>query len=155
MTSSSFSLRHNLKIFILKNLTKNCFNKQKILLQSLTKQFLDGDQIYPLPPVQIGCKTSPVDIGLTKSWLRAKPDPQLLIFHSLSHKKSLFLRIFDDVNPCDLRFGSPFPNKKSWFHQCIKPCAMCVPDTGCCIFLLLRAASRMVAYNIAKMQNIR
>ena len=41
MTSSSFSRRHELKLFYLKNLTKNSFNLQKILLLSLTKQFLD------------------------------------------------------------------------------------------------------------------
>ena len=43
----------------------------------------------------------------SKSWLRAKSDSQLLIFHSLPHKKSLFTRIFDDVIVCDLRFGPP------------------------------------------------
>ena len=65
MTSSSFLRRHNLKIIILKDLTKNCFNKHKILLVSLTKQFLDRGQICPLSStVQIMCKNSPVDIGL-------------------------------------------------------------------------------------------
>ena len=63
MTSPSFSWRHNLKIFYIKNLRKNSLNMQKILLLSLTKQFLDREQICP--PVQIGCKNSPVDIGLT------------------------------------------------------------------------------------------
>ena len=47
MTSSLFAWRHNLKNFIFKNLTKNSFNMQKILLLSLTKQFLDGGQIPP------------------------------------------------------------------------------------------------------------
>ena len=38
---------------------------QKILLLSLTKQFLGIGGKSP-PPVQIGCKNSPVDIGLSK-----------------------------------------------------------------------------------------
>ena len=32
---------------------------------------------------------------------------------------------------------------------------MCIPGTGCCIFVLLRAPSLVVACNIAKVQNIR
>ena len=32
---------------------------------------------------------------------------------------------------------------------------MCIPDIGCCIFVLLHASLRVVAYNIANMQNIR
>ena len=51
MTSSSFSWRHNLKIFYFENLTKNSFNKQKILLLSQAKQFLDREG--KSPPVQI------------------------------------------------------------------------------------------------------
>ena len=48
MTSSLFSWRHNLKIFDIKNLTKNGFNKQKILLLSLTNRFLDrGANLLP------------------------------------------------------------------------------------------------------------
>ena len=54
----------------------------------------------------------------------------------------------------DLRFSPP-PNSKSRLRLCIKPCAICIPDTGCCIFVLLRAPSLVVAYNIAKKQNIR
>ena len=50
---------------------------------------------------------------------------------------------------------APPPNPKSWIRLCIKPCAMCIPDTGCCIFVLLRAPSLVVAYSIAKAQNIR
>ena len=65
MTSSSFSWRHKLKIFILKNLTKTSFNKQKILLLSLTNRFLDRGANLPFPPVQKGCKNSSVEIGLT------------------------------------------------------------------------------------------
>ena len=37
----------------------------------------------------------------------------------------------------------------------VKPCAMCIPDTGCSIFVLLRALSQVVAYYIAKGQIIR
>ena len=66
MTSSLFSRCHKLKIFYFENLTKNSFNKQKTLLLSLTKQFLDWGQICPLFPVQIGCENSPVDRGLTE-----------------------------------------------------------------------------------------
>ena len=62
MTLLSFSGRHHLKRIILKNLTKNSFNKQKILLLSLINRFLDRGQIYP--PLQIGYKNSPVDMGL-------------------------------------------------------------------------------------------
>ena len=47
------------------------------------------------------------------------------------------------------------PNQKSWLRLCIKSRAMCIPDTGRYIFVLLRAPSRVVAYNVAKMQNIR
>ena len=54
----------------------------------------------------------------------------------------------------DLRFSPP-PNSKSRLRLCIKPCAICIPDTGCCIFVLLRAPSLVVAYNIAKKQNVR
>ena len=57
-------------------------------------------------------------------------------FYSLSHKKSLFSKIFDDVNACDLRFSPP-SNSKSRRRLCIKPCAICIPETGCCILILL------------------
>ena len=40
MTSLSLWRRHNLKILYFKNTAKNISNKQKILLLSLTKQFL-------------------------------------------------------------------------------------------------------------------
>ena len=63
MTSSSFSLRHNLKRFIFKNLIINSFNKQKISILSLTNRFLDREANLP-PPIQIRCKNSPVYIGL-------------------------------------------------------------------------------------------
>ena len=45
--------------------------------------------------------------SFSKSWLRAKSDPQLLIFYSLTHKKSLFSKISDDVIARDLRFSPP------------------------------------------------
>ena len=51
---------------LFRNLTKSCFNKQKILLLALTKQFFDkggGGEICPPLPEQIGCENSPVDIG--------------------------------------------------------------------------------------------
>ena len=51
------------------------------------------------------CGSSPCP--LAKSWLRAKPDPKLLIFYSLPHKKSLFSKISDYVIACDLRFAPP------------------------------------------------
>ena len=56
----------------------------------------------------------------------------------------------------DLRFSPP-PNSKSRLRLCIRPCAICIPDTGCCIFVLLRAPPLVVAYSIAnaKRQNIR
>ena len=38
---------------------------------------------------------------------------------------------------------------------CIKSCAMCIPDACRCIFVLLHAPLRVVAFNIANMQNIR
>ena len=65
MTSSLFAWRQNLKIFIFKNFTKNSFNMQKILFLSLTNRFLDRGANLP-PPVQIGCKNSPVCIGLNQ-----------------------------------------------------------------------------------------
>ena len=71
----------------------------------------------------------------SKSWLRAKSDLKRLIFYSLSHKKSLFSKISDDVNACDLWFSPP-PNPKSWLRQCIKPRAICIPDTGCRMLVL-------------------
>ena len=46
------------------------------------------------------------------------------------------------------------PNQKSWLRLCFKSRAMRIPHTGCYIFVLLRAPSRVVAYNVAKMQNI-
>ena len=46
------------------------------------------------------------------------------------------------------------PNQKSWLRLCNKLCAMYIPDTGHCIIVLLRAPSRVVACNIAKVQNI-
>ena len=36
----------------------------------------------------------------------------------------------------DLRFSPP-PNSKSRLRLCIKPCAICIPDTGRCILVLL------------------
>ena len=42
---------------------------QKILLLSLTNRFLDRGANLPPPPVQIGCKNSPVNIGLIKAAL--------------------------------------------------------------------------------------
>ena len=44
MTSSLFLRRHNHNICYFKNLTQNSLSKQKILLLSLTKQFLDRGQ---------------------------------------------------------------------------------------------------------------
>ena len=64
MTSSSFLRRHNLKKFISKNLIKNSISKQKISILSVTNRFLDRGANLP-PPVQIGCKNSPVYIGLS------------------------------------------------------------------------------------------
>ena len=72
MTSSSFSWRHNLKKFIFKNLTKNSFNNQKISILSLTNRFLDRGANLP-PPVQIGCKNSPVCIGLKQEYFMRIP----------------------------------------------------------------------------------
>ena len=69
-----------------------------------------------------------------------------------AHKKSLFSKISDDVIACNLQFGPP--NPKSLLRLCIKPCAMWIPDTYCYIFVLLHAPLRVVAYNIAKVQNI-
>ena len=64
MTLSLFAWRHNLKKFSFKNLTKNSFNLQKIILPSLFNRFLDRGKFAP-PPVQIGCKNSPVFKGLS------------------------------------------------------------------------------------------
>ena len=36
----------------------------------------------------------------------------------------------------DLRFSPP-PNSKSRLRLCIKPCAICIPDTSRCILVLL------------------
>ena len=36
----------------------------------------------------------------------------------------------------------------------ITSCAICIPDMGVRIFVLFRASSRVVAYNVAKVQNI-
>ena len=50
--------------------------------------------------------------SLAKFWKRAMPRPRLLILHSavsLSHKKSLFSKILDDVIACDLPVG-PCPS---------------------------------------------
>ena len=49
---------------------------------------------------------------------------------------------------------APSPNQKPWLCLCLKLCAMCIPDMGCCIFVLLCAPSQVVAYNVAKVQNI-
>ena len=49
MTSLSFSWRHNLNKIILKNLTKNSFNNQKISILSLTNRFLDRGANLPPP----------------------------------------------------------------------------------------------------------
>ena len=35
-----------------------------------------------------------------------------------------------------LRFNPP-PNSKSRLRLCIKPCAICIPDTGRCVLVLL------------------
>ena len=51
--SSLFSRRHNLKIFYLKDFTKNSFNKQEILLLLLAKQFLDRGTNLPSHPTGI------------------------------------------------------------------------------------------------------
>ena len=72
----------------------------------------------------------------SKSWLRAKSDPQHLIFHSLSHANSLFSKISEDVIACDLQF-CPLPNPKPWLPLCITSCAICLPNTGYCILVLL------------------
>ena len=71
----------------------------------------------------------------TKFWLRAKSNSQLLILHFLSHNKSLFSKISDDVVACDLWF-SPIANPKSCLRLCIKPCAIYIPDTRSCILVL-------------------
>ena len=54
-------------------------------------------------------------------------------------------------------FGLAPPNPESWLpvRLCIKPCAMCIPDICCCIFVLFLVPLRVVAYNIATVQNIR
>ena len=62
------------------------------------------------------------------------------------------MKISYDVIACDLRFGPP--NAKSWLRLCMKLRAMCIPDTCRCIFVLLYAPLRVVANNIAKVQNI-
>ena len=67
MTSSSFLSHHNLKIFSFKHLTKNNFNKQKILLLSHTKQFLDRGANSPPPPI-------PKDVKIARQIL-GKYDP--------------------------------------------------------------------------------
>ena len=46
------------------------------------------------------------------------------------------MKFFDDVIACDVLFSPP-PNSKSWLCLCIKPYAICIPDTGCCILVLL------------------
>ena len=50
--------------------------------------------------------------------------------------------------------GLALPRSRSWLRLCIKPFANCIPDTGRCIFVLLRALTRVVAYYIVKVQNI-
>ena len=85
-------------------------------------------------------------------------DMSVILFnlHSLSHKKSLFSKIPDDVIACDLRFSPP-PTPKSWLQLCIKPCAICIPDTGCCILLMLTHHHERSLQHCkdAKQQNIR
>ena len=52
----------------------------------------------------------------------------------------------------DLRFSPP-PNSKSRLRLCIKPCAICIPDTSRCILVIVDAPSRAVAYNIPNVQS--
>ena len=53
------------------------------------------------------------------------------------------LHVICGLNPTQSKIlGTPM-------HQ-----TMCIPNSGCCIFVLLRAPSLVVAYNIAKVQNI-
>ena len=60
--------------------------------------------------------------------MQAQPDPQLLIFHSFSRKKSLFLKISDGVIACDLRFGPrPNPNQGYAFESNHVQCAYQIP----------------------------
>ena len=89
------------------------------------------------PPPGPICDT----FDLYTNLLTTSPNFDMLVIlfnlHSLSHKKSLFSKISDDVIACDLRFSLP-PNPKSWLQLCIKPCAICIPDNGCCILVLLK-----------------
>ena len=62
------------------------------------------------------CSSSPSP--LAKSWLRAKPYPQLT-FHSLSRKNSLFSKISDDIIACNLRFAPPHPIQKPGYAYAI------------------------------------
>ena len=62
--------------------------------------------------------------------------PSFCSFILCPQKNLFFRKFFDDVIACDLRF-SPTPNPKSWLRLCIKSCAICIADTGCCILILL------------------
>ena len=71
----------------------------------------------------------------SKSSLRAKSDAQLLIF-ILSPVKSPSVQELLMTSLHDLRFSPP-PNSKSRLRLCIKPSAICITDTSCCIVILL------------------
>ena len=90
---------------------------------------------------------------ISKSWFRAKPDLQLLIFHSLFREKSLFSKISNDFIACDLRFGSPIQSPSfAYLHY-----TLCNVHTRYRSLHLCFATRifRVVAYNIAKVQSIR
>ena len=84
------------------------------------------------------------------NWLSNLKNLDFKSQNCLSHKKSFFSIIFDDVIACKLRFSPPHPNPKSWLRLCIKQCAIGITNTSCCIFSIVDASSRAVAYNIAK-----
>ena len=96
------------------------------------------------PIASVGLWLCPQALSVTRlsytNLLTTSPNFDMLVIlfnlHSLSHKKSLFSKNTDDVIACDLRFSPP-PNPKSWQQLCIKPCAIFIPDTGCCILVLL------------------
>ena len=84
-------------------------------------------------PSEIGENFCPHDFNFAPSDLAklatplCQPWPWLLILHStvsLSRKKSLFSKNFDDVITCDLRFGLS-PNKKSWLRLCTSSMFFC------------------------------
>ena len=80
------------------------------------------------------CRSSPS--LLANSGFEPNQSPQFLIFHSLFHNKYLFSKTSDDVIACDLRYSLP-PNPKSRLCLCIKRFAICIPDAGRCILVLL------------------